>query len=300
MLTDLWMDLLNPANRRGHPVLAALLYVFCPAAARWWLAGADPVVPFDPLWQAHHLRSSGRTLRAVLEDWELGKLIGHARKYVEQVEAFRAQPQHRHIPAPELLPTFLGGRLPVAIRHGLSEAFEEIGGWQNFYPFVRAWAFSPRDWAGALGWREVRRMERTAIALEALWAEPVAFSAWRLSGDGRTVLGLLAPADRFAGAWIAGVAACGRSTVQREELYLLSETGRTSRAGGGFGVRANRDLIERASSAAREGPHIPVNALERPSLCRRCGYHHICWMEREDGLNPIALGNWAGSRVSNG
>ena len=87
--------------------------------------------------------------------------------------------------------------------------------------------------------------------------------------------------------------------MQSEELYLLSETGRASRAGAGFGVRANRDLIERASSAAREGPHIPVNALERPSLCRRCGYHHICWTENEDGLNPIVLGTGAGSQVSN-
>ena len=48
MHTDLFFSLLNRENRRGHPILAAMLYSFCPAAARWWIAGADPQPPFDP------------------------------------------------------------------------------------------------------------------------------------------------------------------------------------------------------------------------------------------------------------
>ena len=50
MYTDLFLALQDPQNPRGHPVLAALLYAFCPAAARWWLAGADPEQIFDPVW----------------------------------------------------------------------------------------------------------------------------------------------------------------------------------------------------------------------------------------------------------
>jgi hypothetical protein len=43
MYTDLFTALAERENPRGHPLLAALLYAFCPAAARWWLAGAVPV-----------------------------------------------------------------------------------------------------------------------------------------------------------------------------------------------------------------------------------------------------------------
>jgi hypothetical protein len=43
MYTDLFTALVDRENPRGHPLLAALLYAFCPATARWWLAGAVPV-----------------------------------------------------------------------------------------------------------------------------------------------------------------------------------------------------------------------------------------------------------------
>ncbi len=48
MYTDLFAALLNRENRRGHPILSALLYSFCPAAARWWIEGADPQPPLRP------------------------------------------------------------------------------------------------------------------------------------------------------------------------------------------------------------------------------------------------------------
>ena len=62
MYTDLFLALLNRGNARGHPILSALLYAFCPAAARWWLAGAEPTIPFDPVWQSLQDLASGGTL----------------------------------------------------------------------------------------------------------------------------------------------------------------------------------------------------------------------------------------------
>jgi hypothetical protein len=35
MYTDLFIALLNRKNAREHPILSAILYAFCPAAARW-------------------------------------------------------------------------------------------------------------------------------------------------------------------------------------------------------------------------------------------------------------------------
>jgi hypothetical protein len=288
MLADLWTDLLNPGNRRGQAVLAAILYVFCPAAARWWLAGADPVIPFDPLREAYRMRESGRTLREVLDGWGLGELTGHARKFVEQVEAFRDQNQHRHLTAPELLPTFLGGRLPVADRHGLAAAFENIGGWQNFYPFVRVWAFSLRDWQTALGWPAIRRFERLEITTTAFSKGPLQITVWSMAGPERTALGLLAgPGGR--GAWCAEIISHCLGPGSVDNLFLLFETGQVQRVEARFGVEAIQKLIERSAGLARNGPFLPMNALNDPSSCRRCGFNHLCWENGGKGLTPIAV-----------
>lgn len=288
MLADHWLDLQNPVNRRGHPVLAAMLYLFCPASARWWLAGADPVVPFDPFLQAHRLRASGRMLREVLEGWGLGDLTGHARKYVEQVEAFRQQPQHRHLLAPELLPTFLGGKLPVAARHGLSAEFERIGGWRNFYPFIRAWAFSLRDWQAALGWTDVPQMERTGIESTVFSAEPVHVTVWKLSGKDRSELGLIvSEADNTA--WIAEWILLLLGPRFSPDLLSLLDTGRVERVEPSLGEQVLRDIVGLASGLAQNGPYLPVNALNDPSRCRRCGFRHLCWADGERSLTPIAL-----------
>ena len=289
MLADFWMDLLNPANRRGHPVLSALLYTFCPAASRWWQAGADPVISFDPLWQAHNLRASGLTLREALESRGLGELMVHARKYVEQVGAFREQLQNRHIRAPELLPTFLGGKLPFAARHGLASAFEQIGGWQNFYPFVRAWAFSLRDWQAAFGLPAIPELERTGMTMKMFSAEPILLSIWKLRGSGRTALGLLVSGSRYQTGWIAEVFLHSLNGIYTEDLYLLSEAGHAVRVETRLGPAVLRTLLERVSAITQTGPFLPVNALNDPARCRRCGFHHLCWVEGEPGLSPIAL-----------
>jgi len=289
MQTDLWMDLGNPANRRGHPLLLALLYVFCPAAAHWWLAGADPLIPFDPLWQAHNLRAGGRTLREALEAWGLGELLPTARKYVDRVEAFRAQSQHLRVTAPELLPTFLGGKLPVADRHGLAGAFERIGGWENFFPFVRAWAFTVRDWQQMLGLPGTPKLERISISTGEALAEPALLSVWKLRAGRRSVLGLFEPADATIGEWAAEVYLHGPAAAQEEELFILSETGTGIRAVAKFGAGNIRMLVGRMTELARGYPGLPVNALKNPSVCRRCGYRHLCWGDGEEGLTPLAL-----------
>ncbi|MDP2975161.1 MAG: AMP-binding protein [Anaerolineales bacterium] len=86
MYTDLFTALANRENLRGHPLLAALLYAFCPAAARWWLAGAEPVIPFDPVWQALQDFTLGKTLKEVLSGYGFENLLGHAQKYIRNVD----------------------------------------------------------------------------------------------------------------------------------------------------------------------------------------------------------------------
>ena len=126
--TDLWLALKDKDNPRGHPLLAALLYAYCPAAARWWLTGADAAFlpfdcsfaalrtsaqgrPFDPVWQALNDLSSGETLKAALTRYGFEDILDEAKKYVGEVDAYRRT--HPGIDSPETLPTFPGGRMSL-------------------------------------------------------------------------------------------------------------------------------------------------------------------------------------------
>ncbi|MBT3390124.1 MAG: hypothetical protein HN413_06905, partial [Chloroflexi bacterium] len=90
MYTDLFLALKDAQNPRGHPILAALAYVFCPAAARWWLAGADPAEPFDPVWQSlSDLAAGEETLKDALKRYGFEGLMEQVKTYIGQVESYR-------------------------------------------------------------------------------------------------------------------------------------------------------------------------------------------------------------------
>ena len=99
MSHDLFLALKDPDNRRGHPILAALLYAFCPAAAHWWRQGAQPDPPFNLVWQVLADRASGRPLAEALKAYGFETLIDDVRDYIERVRHYRGQ-NHRAL-APE-------------------------------------------------------------------------------------------------------------------------------------------------------------------------------------------------------
>ena len=178
MHTDLFTALLDKRNPRGHPILAALLYAFCPAAARWWLAGADPVIPFDPLWQALEDLISGSTLKEALSSYGFESLVDVAQTYVNQVDAWRDR--HPGIDAPELLPTFPGGRIEMSRRFGHRAGIRKFGGrWENFFAYVRAWAFVVRDWEAAMRFPKHPQLSQVRLALTLKGIRrPADFPAW--------------------------------------------------------------------------------------------------------------------------
>jgi len=46
-------------------------------------------------------------------------------------------------------------------------------------------------------------------------------------------------------------------------------------------------LVNLLAKAAEKGPHPPLTALHRPSVCRVCGYQSLCYQEHR--LTPLAL-----------
>ena len=297
MFTDLFRALRNPQNPRGHPILAALLYAFCPAAARWWIAGADPVIPFDPVWQAlEDLSSSDKTLKDALDGYGFSGLTEDVKAYIAKIKAYRKR--HPEVLAPERLPLFSGGRIELSKRHLFHAAIQKLdGNWEYFFTYIRTWAFIVGDWEN-----EIRFFTQAALELQELGLivsgvrRSVYFPAWVWTAqDGR--------ASRI----VAGLMV---SHGQSEQLrFLLAQhsspqgdqpwpsplevwaigplRGSAEPFGGVLEAEHLGKTIERLAQLAKNGPHPPIVALNQPWKCRWCGYQAQCYQDKH--INQLAL-----------
>jgi len=288
MYTDLFMALLDKENPRGHPILTALLYVFCPTSARWWQAGADPVIPFDPLWQALEDLVSGNTLKEALSSYGFEDLMDVAQTYVEQVDAWRNR--HPGIRVPELLPTFPGGRIEMSRRFGHRDAIRKFGDcWEYFFSYVQAWAFVAPDWEALMRFSSPPHFSRIRLAFTLPgFRRPVYYPAWswldQVENTRRVVIGLLVAAKnqdqiRFGLAWRANPVG-DKPWPSTPEVWALERgTGGADR----FDERLPKDelshVIEQLAEAAKSGPHPPTEALRGSERCTGCGFRTQCYTD---------------------
>ncbi len=298
MHTDLFQALLDRENPRGHPLLSALLYVFCPAAARWWLAGAEPILPFDPVWQAMQDLASGEKLGVHLKRMGLEDLQEEIKLYINQVAT--ARKDHGDILAPELLPSFTGGRLALSRRFGSSNGIKNLGGnWQNLFVYVRAWAFLSQDWRLNMGIpgdaSYFLKVEKVALALPEIRI-PARLEAlvWRLPLGHVTEIriGLLVSNGeqdllRFALLRLSSPAG-GQPWPTPPQVFALDRsTGQAWHADLPLPDKKVPELVRQISALAKNGPYPPLNAFRQPSLCKECGYRHLCF--EKSILTPHAL-----------
>lgn len=282
----------NPCERR---VVPALLYSICPAAARWWLVGAVPATAFDPLETALRARAEGRTLRGVLESWALTPLLPHAKQYVGRVEAWRAAWAERGVPTPELLPFFLGEQLLLEARAGLDHALQVIGGRQNFFPFIRAWAFTILDWQRALRFPALPRMAPCTLHLNEPHGGTVVLQIWTLQAGARRALGSLAADARHPNLLLAGLlnlAVSADPAFNAQELFALDAHGRAERIRSRWEAAELWRQVRRLAALAESGPCPPIQALHGAVCCLDCPYRQLCWLETRGAdpqLTPLAL-----------
>ena len=289
-MTDLWEALQHPKNPRGHPILAALLYAFCPAAAGWWMAGAVPEPGPDPVREALRDLAAGKSLRQALKDRGFEAILEEAPRYVRAVEAFRRA--HPGIRAPEASAFFAEAydRLPLSKRFGLTEAVRPLGGWDGFYEYLRAFAFLVDDWARGAGFREPAvETAELAISLPGI-RRPAYLPALVFAEGPREVIGLLTAdgaqdlrfplatrADRADGRWRG-----------RPEVWGLSPDGEARPYRPWIADEALPDLVGDLARAAREGPWPPLGALRGGMGCAGCGFRALCFPEG-DALRPPAF-----------
>lgn len=321
MYTDLALAILDPSNGRGHPILAALMYVYCPAAARWWLAGADPQPSFDPVWQALEDSLSGNKLSDVLVNQygyrsvAEGKLVLSVKQYIAEVDAFRRV--HPGILAPELLPVFPGGQSGVRERFGETEALKKMGdNWKNLFTYTRAWAFLLNDWERQMKFTSSPSRKKSDISVTVTLPEKSELKKlkfrktikwpaweWRSKVDNRTriVLGILTdgPIDELRFTLIQHA-----SSPEEEppwptspEIYVLNHTTGeatlyTSRLG--LSTEDLTRLIHALADKARNGPFPPLRALQDSDRClATCGYSAQCFSGKQKkprSITDLALG----------
>jgi hypothetical protein len=299
MATDLFLALLDKGNARGTPLLAGLLYAYCPAAAHWWLTGVDPVPLFDPVWAAAADFASGLTLREALVGHGFEDLLGAARGYIDEVTAFRRQ--HAGLLSPELMPTFSGGKLELYSRFGLGEAIAHFGGdARNFFAYIRAWAFLIPDWAVPMRLLGERiEFSRVPLRLGARGVrQAVRWWAWLWSTtvEGRPASrlalgGLAQTADQLRFSLFRSASPEGdRPWNVRPEVWVLDETRGASAPFEAVLTpsQAGEQVLRLARLAASPGGAPPLAAFSDRAKCSRCGFGATCYTP-EGALTPIIL-----------
>lgn len=287
MYTDLFIALLNRKNARGHPILSAMLYAFCPIAAHWWLVGADPTPPFDPVWKSLEDMASGETLLEFLIKYDFGNLIEEIRAYIREVEEYRRQ---HSVSAPELMPIFRGGKISVSRRYGSQNAINNLGGdWRNLNTYVRTWAFLSQDWRINM---QIERDSGYQVSGEKVCLTlpfthlPVQFNTWvwkvPVGHVTETKIGALilnGEQDQLRFSLLRRCTTLGKQPwPNTPTLFALDrDTGVVKHFDQ---ILSDRDLektVQSLSDLAKKGPHPPLNALRQPSICKQCGYQQLCF-----------------------
>ncbi len=297
-LSDAWtLHVALDASRRnpdGHPLLLALWRLWCPVAAWWWRAGARPR---EDLYRPHpviravedYARDPRKKLRDYLKAYGLEKLADEARKYIDEVKT--ARQRLPHVPAPETLPTFPGGKIPLDRRFGIRRELEAMGGEKGFLEYVRTWAFLIDDWRRGLPFPRPRlRLLDAAIRAQGM-SRPLYVSVWAWTHPGTgTPWALFLPTSPPAhrGLWHLTQSADRNPWPHMPQIWQGDETGRVSP--GSTSVPAETLLawmLPWGREVARwERPPVPLGALQGEARCRACPFRHMCFVEFKHPWKP--------------
>lgn len=321
MYTDLFRALLHGKNRRGNPILSALLYVFCPAAARWWLSGANPEVPRDITWQALADFSRGEDIKSVLREYGVDEYTDEKLKqYYKAVKEWRLKFAGL---APELSVTFpLQANFAPDAKFGNLDLYEKFGGnWRYMFEYVRVWSILAYEWqdrivaSGKLNDDNIEFRELEVVLSAPGVRRPAYFPVWawteKVGLARRTFIGLLinfpgmsrnpqilrdkiqGMQDQLRFALVQRSALSGAEPwPSPPEVHALD---RTTGASTPFDVIVNTSdalkMIVELSQAARKGPHFPLGALQSPEKCEVCGFRALCYGNdktiRDDSLRML-------------
>jgi hypothetical protein len=295
MYTDIFEAARSTADE-PTPVVTALLYSFCPAAAHWYVRGIPPEVVFDVVWRALEDYATGKSLAECLQAYGLDVLIPDVKNYIEEITAFRSR-YSGFGAAPELLPIFTGGRARRSV-FGLRKELNHLGGsWKRVLSYARVWAFLMRDWKYEmkvpLGEKAVRTFQKFIVSLSVPGLPASSNAHFPVWGWHVTV-------GKVQGVYLGLFISAQRQDALRFALVYNSEPDGNKGWPGQrpylFGLDRDRGtadpihlalehndvlrMVLKMDEAARRGPNFPLAALRDRDKCLSCGYRKACYGEK--------------------
>jgi hypothetical protein len=304
MSKDIFMLAAVMAGKK-NPIVTALLYEFCPAAAHWYVRNVQTEDVYDVVWQALEDYGTGKSLAECLEGYGLASLIPSIKNYVKQVTLFRSR--YSAIgPAPELLPLFTGDHLNQRAI-GLQNELNNLGGtWKSVLVYVRVWAFLIRDWktqmkipAGDNATRAFRKFTISLSAHEDDDSSMIHFPIWGWevkTGKVHSIyLGLLVSVGRqdvLRFALVSNSYPVGEKTCPSRTTHIFGldrELGTAEPISLPLQQRDALSMILPMYEAACKGPNFPLSMLRDRNTCHFCGYRKACCGEKGYKLSPAVV-----------
>jgi len=275
---------------KQNPIVSALLYDFCPAAAHWYVRGAEPDEVFDVVWKAFEDYATGKKFRAVMEEYGLTTMIPEMRKYMAAVEECRSR-YSKDGASPELTHD-LGATFNS--QFGLQNQLNQLGGTLGeLKHYVRVWRFLMGDWKTCMKMDQKNTSQRIFQLFTVSLSAPgvvqsnlrVHMPVWgwevRIGQVRRVYLGLLVSNQKQHPLRFALVHGADRADEKkwpnsgRPDLWSLD---RDTGAAEPIIVKSEAilNLIPRWHDEAQYGRNRPVG-LDDKETCHFCGYRTLCY-----------------------
>ncbi|MBT7072921.1 MAG: hypothetical protein HN855_08115 [Anaerolineae bacterium] len=302
MHTDLFHALLDDRNKqaRGNPILPALLYAYCPAAAGWWLAGETPEPVFDVVWQVLEDYSAGKTLKDALTDYEIGEAaLPDIEQYIGEVATYRS---HHPMSSPERSQLFPGGRFDPSHRLGSQIGIRRMGSWQMVLEYARVWAFLLYDWRGGMQISPDVELviEKEWLALHAPGVRKAAYFpvwVWRenFSGKKRNHIGLFVVDgrghDQLRFALVQSADRVGEKSWKTPPLVfgLQRQSGEAELFKAAFPLEELLKMVLPMGEQASQRRIFPLQAVRNPQACLQCGFQEKCYADQKNRRRQLPL-----------
>lgn len=294
---------------RSNPIVTALLYDYCQAAAYWYLRNCPVEDVFDVVWKAledYQDTDTGKSLIDYFTKYGLDTLLPEIRYYFRYVDGVRAENKY-DIKAPEASTSFKSGR-PREV-YGLQAQLENLGGsWRNVQEYARIWGYVIDDWEAAIQLRNDENARKKFKLFNVSLSAPgvnsklrVHFPVWgwevTVSRVTNIYLGLLVSdlkQDPLRFALIYNADLSGDKPWpggQRPFLYALDrKTGEAEPMNLGLSYEYELGMVMHMYRAARVGPNFPTGLQRGGEACFTCGYRKMCYGEKIRGdMQPSSL-----------
>jgi len=276
-----------------NPIVSALLYQFCPAAAHWYVRDLQPEDVLDVVWRALEDYEGGKSMAECLEGYGHASLLPSIKNYIDQVTLFRSRYSAiGH--APELLPLFKV-HYPSQSPFVLKNELKNLGGsWKSLLMYVRVWAFLIKDWKAEMkippGNQGTRVFKKFAVSLAAPGVDSsskVNFPVWgwdvTIGKVHRMYLGLLVSGQRqdalrFTLVANSGLAGDKSWSSQRPYVFGIDrDLGTAEPINLSIEQKDVLSMVMPMYETVCLGPNFPLSALRDRGACPSCGYRKVCY-----------------------